>query len=226
MGFLAGLVPGLSMLTNPVVLIALAIMAASCFTAGWKVESWRWDASLKATADDNLKRVQKYFDDQRKNNEKVTAGINADRVALESDRTKFQEQYDAARRNGPILKSQCKPNPIPQRPGGAPGGASAVAEASPGGAAASDAGAAGVVCDAACMRLWNDGLAQGLPSAYAGWRANAAGAATDTVEGDALIGNAGANAARCNAIRSVAIGWQRKACLEGWWTGPECVALR
>lgn len=224
--FLPSLVPGLSALTNPVVLVVLAALTIGSFTTGWKVESWRWDASLKDVAEDNLRRVQEFFDKERKNSELVAAGLNKDRADLQEDQRKFQENFDAARRNGPILKASC---PNTQRPSVAPGVGSAttVAESTPGVAApASDAVGAGVVCDAACMRLWNDGLAQGLPDAYGGWRADAVPGPSDSVEGDALIANGAANGARCNAIRSTLIGWQRKACLAGWWRGAECRALQ
>lgn len=221
--FLPSLLPGLQAFLNPWVLLGIIAVATAGFTAGWRVEGWRWEASEKEAAEAALKAVEAHFARQKANNEKVAAGLNADRVKLEADRTNFQEALDAARRKGPIFKASCPNNP----PGGqgAPGGALAVAGASPGGAAASDVGAAGVVCDAACIRLWHDGLAQGLPGPYRGWRADADNTAPDSIAADDLFANAGANAASCNAIRSIALGWQRKACLEGWWRGPECAVL-
>lgn len=221
--FLPSLIPGLQAFLNPWVLLGIIAVATAGFTAGWKVESWRWDASEKAAAEASLKAVQAFFDREKANNQRVAAGLNADRARLEQDRTDYQEALNAARRNGPILKASCPNNP----PGGqgAPGGSLAVAGAPSGGAAASDVGAAGVVCDAACIRLWHDGLAQGLSGAYGGWRADAANSAPDSIAADDLFSNAGANFAGCNAIRSVALGWQRKACLEGWWKGPECSTL-
>jgi len=215
--FLPNLLPGLSALVNPFVLVVLAVVAVGGFTAGWKVEEWRWSASLTAIAEANLKAVQDFFERQRKNNQVVAGKLNVDRAKLDADRLAFNEEFKNAKSKGPILKGNC------QQPAGDAPGAQPTA---PGGVVPQPSKiAAGVVCDADCIRLWHDGLAQGLPATYGGWRADAANTAPDSIDGDALIENGAANGARCNAIRSIAIGWQTKACLEGWWNGPECAAL-
>jgi prophage endopeptidase len=67
-----GLPLPLAGLLNPQALIggaiALAIAAAAGFGAGWKVESWRWDASLKEAAE---ARAQALSDGIKEQNERA-----------------------------------------------------------------------------------------------------------------------------------------------------------
>ena len=193
--WLPGLAPGLGALLNPWVLLALVAFGTGCFTAGWKVESWRWDASLKDIAEQNTRFLQAYARRQGAINAGISTRLERERLRRVADRRKFQEDLANAR-SASLVEVDC-PQP---RPAGDP------APALAGGAEAGP-----VRLSAVAVGLWNDGLAQGLPAAYGAWRADADARGAGAVDLRAALGNHGDNAAICNALRARLLGWQQWA---------------
>lgn len=221
--FLPSLGPAAGAFLNPWVLLVAVAIAAAGFTAGWKVEAWRWDASLTATAEANLKSLQSFFGRQRTNNQATARQIARDRTKLAGDRAAFDEEMRNAK-PGDLVDVDCG-----KREGGQPaGGTAIVGDPSGSGlqlpAVEREEGPRVRLSARGCF-MWNRALAVGLPSTYGGWLADANAACTGPVEVNVAIENVERNAEIANELRSVVIGWQTKACREGWWTGPECIAL-
>lgn len=72
--FLPGLVPGLSMLTNPVVLIVLAVVAVAGFGTGWTVQGWRLGADV-ARLDGVVETQKQSLETLMGANERCTAAV-------------------------------------------------------------------------------------------------------------------------------------------------------
>ncbi len=217
--FLPSLAPGLSALANPwVLLIAIALLAVG-FAGGIRVEAWRWDASLVDIERGNVAHLKDFMRREANINGALSDQLAAERTQSEIDRMNFDEELQHAkdeRPQGTILTVHADP--------AATGAAKGAGE--PAGSGLSLASARlRVTCDSACIRLWHDGLAQGLPSAYGDWRADAAAGAPDSVDETELIANAAANFRVANGLRSQLLAWQRKACAEGWATKAQCVGV-
>lgn len=230
MGWLLRLVPtfapALKLLANPWVLLMVVLAAGALYAAGLKT-GVGWEQGKQAERDLAAERawtlyLNEFFARQKSNNEIVAAQLRTDKAQLALDRQEFKEAKDAASSKGPVLKPRC-PSAAPAEPRRAEA-AVAVAPAMPAEPAPAREPAGRVVCDDACVGLWNAAIAVGLPEPHRGQFADAAAAASGPVDGDELFVNLERNSARCNTIRSVALGWQRKACLEGWWKGAECDA--
>ena len=76
------------------------------------------------------------------------------------------------------------------------------------------------------VREWNLRLALGLSEADRGRWTDAANTGAGPVEVDDAIQNVEDNAAILGECRARELGWQRKACAEGWWVGPPCTGAR
>lgn len=216
--FLPSLIPGLGAFLNPWVWGALVVALLTGFSGGWKVESWRWEASDAAVLESNLKILAAFWQRQRTNNEATARQLAQDRDKLDTDRRDFDEELsDADAQN--LVQVDC-PAAQPRRdvaPRVAvtfpPSPASAPAPAAPG---------PRVHLSADGCRLFNKGLAVGLPDAYGGWGVDAEAGCAGPVEIEDVIRTVERNAEIANGLRSRLLAWQAKACKEGWWKGPEC----
>lgn len=217
--YLPSLAPGAAAFLNPWVLLVVIGIAVAGFTAGMKVEGWRWDASLKDVAEWNTKYIQGFMGKQRQENGEISARLAATQAQADADRRKFEEQLQHAKDGKPqgtIFTVSADPEST--------GDSKGAGEAQGQGLNLATARLR-VTCDRACIGLWHDGLAQGLPDAYSQWRADAAAGAPDSVDEADLIRNAAENFALANHLRAQLLGWQRKACHEGWASRDECTGL-
>jgi len=226
--FVPTFAPALKVLANPWVLLVAALAVAAIYGMGLKT-GIDWEQGKQAALDLERERqwtayLRDFFARQDENNRVVAGRLAGDRARLAADRAKFREERDAANSQGPVIKARCpKPRQQPQPQRGAearPVAPAVPAEAAPGGDAAD-----GVVCDDACIRLWNSAVSVGLSEAERRQFADAASAVAGPLGERAFFANVEENAARCSVARSIARGWQMKACLEGWWTGAECKDL-
>jgi hypothetical protein len=215
--------PALKVLANPWVLLVAVLAVAAIYAAGLKT-GVDWEQGKQAERELAAERawtkyLNEFFARQRSNNDRVAARLLADSAQLELDRQAFREAQHAANRKGPVLKPVCpaQPERRQEADAGTPAGDEPPA---PRGEPAGR-----VVCDDACVRLWNAAIAVGLPEPDRGRFADATAAASGPVGDAELFANLEENGARCNTVRSIARGWQMKACLEGWWQGAECEAL-
>lgn len=220
--FLPSLVPGLGAFLNPWVLLVLIAFGAACFGAGVQVEGWRWDASLKIIAESRTAFVKSFYQRNAKINAEVASKLAADRDQLARDQRQFEEKLRATPKED-LVELSCPGQPAGQPAEEIPGAGYSSGLRPP---AAVDPGVPGVRLSAAAVSLWNDGLAVGLPDAYGGWRADAEAGGAGPVEIKDALANVKDNGAVANVLRSQLLGWQRTACLKGWWSGPECEGLK
>jgi hypothetical protein len=190
---ITGFIPG----TPWLIVIALALGAG----IGYQVESWRWDASLTEASETKAREMAEFYADQRKLEHKLTEELAVAQNGRENDARDFKEKLNAAKNSGPILSCGGSAR-------GAPGRAS---DRAAGSAGEPDAGPARVTCGPACISLWHDALAIGLPQAFGAWRADAAARAPGSVTDADLFGNAGRNFEIANKCRAQLLGWQRWA---------------
>ncbi len=217
--FLPSLAPGVSAFLNPWVFLVAIGLAAAGFAAGVKVEGWRWDASVKDIADANVAYLKSYATHEREVDGAISARRGAELEKLAEDKRKLQEKLDHAtdhRPQGTILTVAADPAPT--------GGAQGAGEPTVQGLNLATTRLR-ITCDRACVGLWLDALAQGLPDTYGQWRADAQAASPDSVTEADLFRNAAENFALANDLRSQLLSWQRKACAEGWASAAECRGL-
>lgn len=216
--FLPSLLPAVSAFANPWVWGAFAVALIVAFSTGWQVESWRWDAANTAVLENNLKIISAFWKRQAEGNADTARRLAADREKLDADRLAFDEELANAE-PASLVEVSC-PKPQPAR---TPAQRNALAAAPlPDAAPAPAAPGPRVELSAAGCKLFNDGLAVGLPDAYGGWRADAEAACTGPVEITEVLRINRANAEITNTLRSRLLAWQAKACKEGWWKGSEC----
>ncbi len=67
----------------------------------------------------------------------------------------------------------------------------------------------------AFVRLWDDGLAVGLPEAYRAGRPDRSGAGADFLEPEDFLENVAENGGQCNELRG------RLLVIQRWWAGIE-----
>lgn len=204
---LPGLAPGLTAFLNPWVLVIAGVLFVAGIGTGFKIESWRWDASLKDIAEANIAYIKTFVRKDAQINAAVSAKLARDREKLNKDRSAFQRKLNNARKDGPLITI---PEPSPADGTTVVGGTGLRLDDRP------------AECNVRCIGLYHDGLAQGLPEAYGAWRADAEAAAPNTVTADELIVNAAENFAIGNYLRSQILGWQQWACDNGLFSGPEC----
>lgn len=214
--FLPSLIPGLQALVNPWVLLALVAMAAGCFTAGWKVESWRWDASLTAIAEAHAEALKAYAASQRE----ITAGVARNLTAAERDRDTWADSFDEELRHAkPNKLADCGEPATRSAPTAIAGEPEGSGVRLPTGDGAERGGPRLL---AGGVRLWNRGLATGASAAERGLWLDAADAGAGPVEIVDAIANVKANAELLGQCRAREAGWHETACRQGWWVGPEC----
>lgn len=214
--FLPSLAPGISAFLNPWVFLVAIVLAAAGFAAGVKVEGWRWDASVKDIADANVAYLKRYAAHEREVDGTISARREAELTKLAKDKRALQEKLNHAtdhRPQGTILTVAADPAPT----GGAPGAGEPTVQG-----LNLATTRLRITCDRACVGLWNDALAQGLPDTYGAWRADAQAASPDSVSETDLFRNAAENFALANDLRSQLLSWQRKACAEGWAAKDQC----
>lgn len=220
--FLPSLLPAVSAFANPWVWGALAVALMSAFTLGWRVESWRWDAANTDILENNLKIVTAFWQRQNKNNQATARELERDRAKLDSDRAVFDEELANVDPTA-LVQVDC-PKPQPRRD--TPARVAVTIPAPPRPAAEEPAPSPRVHLSPEFCRLFNTGLAVGLPDSYGGWLADAKAGCAGPVEVDAVLRIAERNAEIANGMRSQLLGWQAKACREGWWKGAECNQVR
>jgi len=220
--FLPSLLPAVSAFANPWVWGALVVSLMSAFTLGWRVESWRWDAANTAVLEDNLKIITAFWQRQNRNNQATAREIERDRAKLDADRVLFDEELANVDPTA-LVEVEC---PKPQPTGNPAPRIAVTIPAPPEPAAAQPAPSPRVHLSAEFCRLFDTGLAVGLPDSYGGWLADAKAACAGPVEVDAVLRVVERNGEIANGMRSQLLGWQAKACREGWWKGNECNQFR
>lgn len=195
-------------LINPWVWLAVVAVYLAGFASGVKLESLRWDASLKDIAEQSTAFIKSFYRAEQTQNASVSGALAKQRDAMAQDARNWRKKADDLKPTG-LLTCTSEQPAVPSSSAAASGGAPRE-DTNPPGVRAS------VVCGPECVRLWNDALGIGLPEAYDTWRTDAAASAPGSVTGDALIENAAENFAIANQLRAQLLGWQRKACREGW----------
>ena len=183
----------LDLIPLPVRLGLLAASIVGAGLAGWTSRGWKEDAArLDAERDAHARYVQiataygKALTD-------VNAGRAQDQQQAATDRREFNRRLGDEKRKGTRLVG-CG---VDLNRGGSD---------NPGGA---------VRFDPAFVRLWDDGLAIGLPEAYRAGRPDRSGAGAELLDPESILANVAENGEACNDLRS------RLLTIQRWWAGIE-----
>lgn len=213
--FMPSVAPAVGALLNPWVWGLLLAAALGAFTLGWTVESWRWDAASAKVLENNLRVLSDFWKRQANSNQATAQRLARDRDKLDRDRRAFDERIANVSESS-LVEVTC-PKPEPSR---------VIVTFPPPADPAPLAPGPRVHLSADACKLFNDGLAVGLPDAYGRWGVDAEAACAGPVEVSAMIRVVKANAEAANKMRSQLLAWQAKACKEGWWGGDECDLFR
>lgn len=188
MNFLANLIPVQYRLLAGLV-VALMALAAAAF-GGWHVRGWeedaaRLDAERKAHA-----LLEQKEESWGKALQAIAGERELERQQGAADRRQWQKELEDAKRSGSLVV--CGAGLRDPEAGAAVGG---------GGRLSGD-----------FVRLYNAGLAVGLPEALRPWRADGDAAGADSsVAPEDVLDNVEANAEQCNDLRGQILAWQRWA---------------
>ncbi len=210
--FLPNLLPGLGALVNPWVIIAVLAAAAGCFLAGMHLQTQLFESVHAHQLEIQITKIAAFGARQRTENAALADNLNSETTKRRDSERKLAE---ALRRTSPsqLVEDSCQD---------APG---AVAKPNP-------APMAGEVRDVASMRvlrlsadgvrLWNERLALGVVDADRRQFVDDANTTAGAVEITDAIQNVADNAALLGECRERELAWQKKACQNKWWAGPEC----
>ncbi len=176
--------------------IKLAVLAAAIVGAGisgWTVRGWKEDAARLDVEREAIARMQRVAAIYGQALTTANGESAQQRQQAASDQQEFTRRLRDAKRQGSKLV-----------------GCGAGLERSGQG---SDLGA--VRFDPAFVRLWNDGLAIGLPEAYRAGRPDRSGAGADFLEPEDFLENVAENGGQCNEVRG------RLLVIQRWWAGIE-----
>lgn len=172
-------------------LLVAAIIGAGI--AGWTTRGWKEDAARLDAARAAHARYIQIATAYGTALTEANAGRAQDQQQAAADRREFNRRLTDEKRKGTQLV-EC--------------GAGLVA-------GKLDQHSGAVRFDPAFVRLWDDGLAIGLPEAHRAARLDRPGAGAELLEPEDLLANVAENGEQCNDLRS------RLLTIQRWWAGVE-----
>lgn len=176
-------------------LIGIAIVAACSAAGAWTARGWKEDAARLESERQAHARYIEIATAYGRALDAATAARAQDQQQAAADRQAYDRRLRDARKTETPL-AVCGTGLDPARP---------------------DGHRLPVRFDPAFVRLWDDGLAIGLPATLRAASPDRSGARADLVEPEDLLANVAANGEQCNELRS------RLLAVQAWWAGVAAV---